>query len=265
MSRTSVDVDPATPVEIPRVPVPQAASPAVMKVQLNMEGDVIPGRWPQEEKSTFQELTTAADDSDVSDHVNDKIAYHFAELERDQAAAAVGLGMGGVSSNGMSSVTVTNLARGPIIVNHTELTPIMEASPRESMASENGEPIVTPCLISSHSNDVLSSPPPTRHSQTSKGTTSPASPAVSVHSVDKVRTSSLTSQAERLRSKFLNRKPSPEGSTTVDTGTMNVETLERKMKFENLIRSGETMKMTLTPTSLRSIEVLPLSPLLTVG
>lgn len=156
----------------------------------------------------------------------------------------------------MSSVTVTNITRGPIIVNRTELTPIMEAaSPRDSMASELGEPVVTPRLVHLPT-DVHSSPPPTRQSQSSnKGSTSPASPAVSVHSTEKARTSSLTSQAERLRNKFLNRKPSPERDLTVDTNATSSDQLERRMKFESLIRSGETMKMTLTPTSLRSIEV----------
>ena len=252
----SVDADSATPVEISRVPVPRATSPAIIKPPSSSGSDVIPrSGLKSEEKPTFQELTADADDSDYSaEHVNDKIANQFVELERDQAAA--GLALGDITSNGMSSVTVTNITRGPIIINHTELTPIMEAaSPRESMASEAGEPVVSPRLVY-HPNDVLSTPPPTRQSQCStKGPTSPASPAVSIHSVDKARTASLTSQAERLRNKFLNRKPSPERDLRVDTDATSSEKLERRMKFENLIRSGETMRMTLTPTSLRSIEV----------
>ena len=113
----------------------------------------------------------------------------------------------------MSSVTVTNITRGPIIINHTELTPIMEAaSPRESMASETGEPVIStlPRLSSIFRtiSTVVLHQPDNRNPQ--KLPTSPASPAVSIHSIDKARTSSLTSQAERLRNKFLNRKPSPE-------------------------------------------------------
>jgi hypothetical protein len=258
-SQLSVEFGPAVPVEIPCSPISQISSPAVVESQPNSDPQVIPGSWPTEGTPTFQNSTTSADDSDSSEHVNDRIANQFAELERDQATTTrVGLGLGDFTTNGMSTVTVTNLTRGPIVINHTELTPIMESSPRESMASETGEPIIStlPRHSSSRSNDIHNSPPPTRHSQSSKLATSPASPAVSIHSVDKTRTSSLTSQAERLRSKFLNRKTSTEGSFTYETEPGNPENLERRMKFEHLIRSGETMKMTLTPTSLRSIEVL---------
>jgi hypothetical protein len=255
----SVDEDPATPDEIPPVQVPRAASPTIVKPPSSSGSDVLPGRLSkgEERKSTFQELTTDTDDSDDSaEHVNDRIANQFAELERDHAA--VGFGLGDITSNGMSSVTITNITRGPIIVNRAELTPIMEAaSPRDSMASELAEPVVAPRLVHLPT-DVHSSPPPTRQSQSSnRGRTSPASPAVSVHSTEKARTSSLTSQAERLRNKFLHRKPSPERDLTVDTDAASSDQLERRMKFESLIRSGETMKMTLTPTSLRSIEVKP--------
>lgn len=258
-SRLSVDIESAMPVDIPCASIPQESNPEIVESQSDSDPQVIPGSWPTEGTSTFQSSTTAANDSDSSEHVNDRIANQFAELERDQATTTrVGLGLGDFATNGMSTVTVTNLTRGPIIINHTELTPIMESSPRESMASETGEPVIStlPRHSSSRSNDIHSSPPPTRHSQSSKLPTSPASPAVSIHSVDKARTSSLTSQAERLRSKFLNRKTSTEGSFTYETEPANPENLERRMKFEHLIRSGETMKMTLTPTSLRSIEVL---------
>jgi hypothetical protein len=252
--RASVDADPATPVEIPR-----AASPAIIKPPSPSGSGVSQGSWSkgEEEKSTFQDLTTNADDSDDSvEQFDDRIANQFAELERDQVA--VGLGLGDITTNGLSSVTVTNITRGPIIINHTELTPIMEAaSPRESMVSEPGEPVSPPSLVDIPK-DIHSSPPPTRQSQSSnRGPTSPASPAISVHSTERARTSSLTSQAERLRNKFLHRKASPERDLTVDTDAAGSEQFERRMKFEHLIRSGETMKMTLTPTSLRSIEVQP--------
>jgi hypothetical protein len=230
-----------------------------MKFQSDSETNVTPETLLQsEDKSTYRETKTPTEDSDVSsDNVHDKIADHFAELERDQAvASSFGHVIGDITSNGMSSVTVTNIVRGPIIVNHTELTPIIECSPRESMASEPGELATTPQLVSTRPNDVHGTPPSTRHSQSSKGATSSASPAVSIHSIEKARTSSLTSQAERLRNKFLNRKPQ-DANLTVETDLSNPEKVERRMKFESFIRSGETMKMTLTPTSLRSIEVNP--------
>ena len=92
----SVNEDPATPVEIPPVQVPRAASPAIIKPPSSSGSDVIPGRSSngKEGNSTFQELTTDTDDSDDSaEHVNDRIANQFAELERDQAAIRFGLGL----------------------------------------------------------------------------------------------------------------------------------------------------------------------------
>lgn len=261
LSPMSVEVEPATPVEIPRVHVPQAASPAVIKEispSVEPETDDIPGSWSKEKPSSFQELTAETDDTDgLSDHVHDRIADQIAELEKDRAeATTIGLSLGDITSNGMSHITVTNLSRGPIVINHTELTPILETSPRESIASDYVEP-VAPVVPRTRSNDKLESPTPTRHSSMSKKRPeTPNSPAFSTTSADRTRTSSLTSQAERLRSKFLTRKPSPDPDLTVDTSA-NPDKTERRMKFESLIRSGETMKMTLTPTSLRSIEVYP--------
>ena len=151
-----------------------------------------------------------------------------------------------------------------MIINHTELTPIMESSPRESMASEPASPIASLRLVSikSRSSDERS-PPGTRHSSHSgKGAGPPGSPAMSLDgATERARSSSLTSQAERLRSKFMNRngKASPDKELTVDTVAADPAKMERRMKFESLIRSGETMKLTLTPTTLRTIEVPPFS------
>jgi hypothetical protein len=184
--------------------------------------------------------------------VNDKIASQMAELERDRAS--VGLGLGDITTNGMSQVTVTNLSREPIILNRTELTPIMEtASPRESVASDLVEQMGTPRIVTPKVHAI--SPPPTRHSSSSKKrATSPDSPSSS-HSGERSRTASLTSQADRLRNKFLHRNRSPPRDLVVDTDAASPVILDRRNQFEDLIRSGETMKMTLTPTSLRSIEV----------
>jgi hypothetical protein len=210
------------------------------------------------------------DESDAasahSNHVNDRIVSHFRELEKEkQAAAAIGLGLGEYGTHEMSHITSTELyqGQGPMIINHTELTPIIESSPRESMASDSASPVASPRLVSvkSRSSDERS-PPSTRHSNHSgKGAGSPGSPAMSTHSAtERARSSSLTSQAERLRSKFMNRngKSSPDKDLTVDTVAADPAKMERRMKFESLIRSGETMKLTLTPTTLRTIEVRPL-------
>ena len=181
-----------------------------------------------------------------SDQVNDKIVHHFAELERDRASATAGQVLGDITQ-----VKVTNISREPIIVNHTELTPIMETSPRESMASDYAEQINNAHPASSK----RGSSPPITQSSSIKRPTTPVSPVVSIQSEDRARSASLTSQAERLRNKFLIRKASSESDSTAETSTTPGK-LERRMKFENLIRSGETMKMSLTPTTLRTIEVL---------
>ena len=158
-------------------------------------------------------------------------------------AAQVGLGLGDITTNGMSSVVIHNIVRGAPVYQHTELTPIMEHSDRESINAaqdDYAEPPVVP---------HKGSPPPTRQSNRSGKSPSRTD---SVHSVG-ARTSSLTSQAERLRNMFL-RRNSPERDLMVDTEACGPD-MEKRMRFESLIRSGETMKMTLTPTSLRSIEV----------
>lgn len=247
----------------------------VVKPDVTSEEDTeaLPGSWPREDESISQVngLAVEADESDGasahSNHVNDQIVSHFRELEKEKQAAAVqGLGLGDYDSNEMSHVAPTDiyLGQGPMIINHTELTPIMESSPRESMVSEPASPIASPRLVSmkSRSSDERS-PPGTRHSSHSgKGAGSTSSPALSMDGAnERARSSSLTSQAERLRSKFMNRsgKSSPDKDLTVDTVAADPAKMERRMKFESLIRSGETMKLTLTPTTLRTIEVPPLS------
>ena len=234
--------------------VPQAAASAIIQhsttTDSDDEPDVIPGSWPKDREEEKSEPSHSPSMS--FEDVNDKIASQMAELERDRAS--VGLGLGDITTNGMSQVTVTNLSREPIILNRTELTPIMEtASPRESMVSDVVEQMGTPRIVTPKIH--ATSPPPTRHSSSSKKrATSPDSPSSS-HSGERSRTASLTSQADRLRNKFLYRNRSPQRDLVVDTDPASPTTLERRSQFESLIRSGETMKMTLTPTSLRSIEV----------
>ena len=237
-------------------------------VSSDEESDVLPGSWPKEEEALSQvnSLAVEADVSDAasahSNHVNDRIVDHFRELEKEkQTAAAIGLGLGEYGNNEMSHVTPTELyqGQGPMIINHTELTPILESSPRESMASESASPRLV--SVKSRSSEDRS-PPSTRHSgHSAKGV---GSPVMSIHSTgDRARSSSLTSQAERLRSKFMHRngKMSPDKDLTVDTVAADPAKMERQMKFESLIRSGETMKLTLTPTTLRTIEALSISEL----
>lgn len=236
-------------------------------VSSDEESDVLPGSWPKEEGSVSQVDTLAVEPvvSDAasahSNHVVDKIVDHFRELEREkQTAAAIGLGLGEYGSNHISEVSPTELyqGQGPMIINHTELTPIMESSPRESMASESASPRLV--SVKSRSSEDRS-PPSTRHSSHSaKGVGSPGSSVMSTHSAaERARSSSLTSQAERLRSKFMHRngKVSPDKDLTVDTVAADPAKMERRLKFESLIRSGETMKLTLTPNTLRTIEVPP--------
>lgn len=269
VSHDSVDYDPPAEFEVPRVQVRQPATPTVMVFKSSLASDedseVLPGTWPKEEDSKPEEplsqvnhLAVEAEESDaasiVSNHVNDKIASQFAELEKEKhEAAMIGLGL---SEIGEISQTSSVLEQGPMIINHTELTPIIESSPRESMNSEFAHPVSNDVGNSgsrkSGSSDEMqnTSPPPTRHSyKSSKG-----SPAVSTHSGDRARSSSLTSQADRLRSKFMRGKAASE-DLTVDTASTDPAEVERRIKFEQLIRSGETMKLTLTPDSLRSIEV----------
>jgi len=237
--------DTPTPEPPKPTPSPREASDA--------ETNVLPGTWSKSDarlpltEDPIAEEESEEDASDAgSDHVNDRIANQFAELERDQAVAAqVGLGLGDITTNGMSSVVVHNLVRGAPVYPHTELTPIIEHSGRESIGSEV-EDYATPPVV-----PPKGSPPPTRQSQ---GSNRSPSRTNSTHSADR-RSSSLTSQAERLRNKFLNRKAPLDSDLTIETGSAGPEEIERKMRFESLIRSGETMKMTLTPTSLRSIEV----------
>ena len=253
----SADIDPATPVEIPRIEVPHAAAPALIRestVQSEDEPDNIPGSWPKDNEEKKPETSHS-----LSMSFDDKIASQMAELERDRTV--VGEGLGDITTNGMSQVTVTNLSRQPIILNRTELSPIMEASPRESMASDNIDQIVAPRVVTPITQ--VTSPSATRPSSSSKKRpSSPDSPS-SRHSGERSRTASLTSQADRLRSKFLYRNNSPQRELVVDTYAASPVERERSRQFESLIRSGETMKMTLTPTSLRSIEVhnLPFSVL----
>lgn len=252
----AVETDPISDMQIPKVSVHNTASPTPPGTEA--EEDSLPGSWPKQGKPTTATTPTntlappqvdSDADSIISNHVNDQIARQMRELDREQkVAATVGLGLQSVPPA---------TPQAPIYVNHTELTPIMEMSPRESMISETVEPVISSRVQSSKGRssdehkDVYGSPPPTRHSHSSAKV--PMSPTFSTHS-DKARTSSLTSQAERLRSKFLNRK-GPAEDLTVDTFAADPVKTERRMKFEHLIRSGETMKMTLTPTSLRSIEV----------
>jgi hypothetical protein len=224
--------------------------------QFEDDDESLPGSWPKQEMtSPINSLAVEADGSDaasmVSNHVNDQIAVQIAQIEKEQhSSPSEGLGFQGLS---------TYRSQESMYIAHTELTPIMEVSPPGSLASDAADVFVAGRLPSlSPDSDVKeahASPPPTRdsHSSSAKG---PASPQSSTHSNDRVRTSSLTSQAERLRNKFLNRKNATDVDLTVDTLAANPAKVERRMKFESLIRSGETMKMTLTPTSLRSIEVL---------
>lgn len=223
----------------------------------------IPGSWPTTLTSNSKTYLVEAEDSDASsqsNHVNDRIAKQFAELDRDtKAAATTGLGLGLVDDQGMSNVT-PSFYQGPMIINRTELAPIMESSPRESMASDH-EPAMVPRILTlkTRSNEEgardVYSPPPSHHShsQSMKSVNGPTSPAVSIKSLSRSRSSSLTSQAERLRNKFM-KTSSPERGN--DAEYIDPTKVEKRRKFESLIRSGETMKLTLTPTSLRSIEVL---------
>lgn len=248
----SASEDISSEVETPHTNVTPAAGPAVIikASPITTEVNTIPGSWPKDD-SVDQRLTPEPNESDAaSNHVNDRIAEHFAELEQQTAAISM---LGDITMNGMSQVTVTNIQRGPIIVNHTELTPILESnSARESMVLDD-EPQIAPRLMSlkSHSSEERVSRPHTGHSHSSSKDRS--SPAVSTHSNDRARSTSLTSQAERLRNKFMNRKAPPETDLTLDAVTVTKS--ERRMKYESLIRSGETMKMSLTPTSLRFLEV----------
>jgi hypothetical protein len=222
----------------------------------------IPGSWPTVDPIPTLPAATEADDSDTSsggNHVNDRIANQFAELEREtQAAAITGLGLGAVGES-FSQVTASNWSQGPMILNRTELTPIMESSPRESMASDI-EPATVPRILtlktrpsddSGMMRDLYGKSPPSQHSHT-LSVNGPTSPAVSIKSLSRSRSSSLSSQAERLRNKFM-QKSSPE--RTIDAEYIDPTKVEKRRKFESLIRSGETMKLTLTPNSLRSIEV----------
>ena len=257
VSIPSADEDTASELESTHINLPSAAGPAVIdeaaEPHAEDEHDSIPGSWPRDESVINTSAPEQYDSDAASNHVNDRIADHFAQLERDQQNAVIHQELGDITTNGMSHTTVTNLSRGPIIVNHTELTPILEsASPRESMGSD-AELYIAPRLMSlknrpNEEQAVYGSRPATGHSHSS----SRGSPAVSVHSGERARSTSLTSQAERLRNKLINRKISPEGDLTLD---MSPSKSERRMKYESLIRSGETMKMSLTPTSLRFIEV----------
>ena len=250
---TLADVNPAQPVEFSHVQVPLAVPPPTIIQDSTTESedepdapDAIPGSWPKDREEKQSESSHSPSMS--FDDVNDKIASQMAELERDRAF--VGLGLGDITTNGMSQVTVTNLSREPIILNRTELTPIMETSPRESVTSDTMEQMGTPRIITPKS--YVASPPPSSSSK--KRPTSPESLSSS-HSGERSRTASLTSQADRLRNKFLYRNRSPQRDLVVDTDAANPAIIDRRTQFESLIRSGETMKMTLTPTSLRSIEV----------
>jgi hypothetical protein len=222
----------------------------------------IPGSWPTVETIPTMPAATEAEESDISsggNHVNDRIAEQFAELERENHVAAItGLGLGAVGQIS-SQVTASNWSQGPMILNRTELTPIMESSPRESMASDV-EPATVPRILtlktrpsddSGKMRDMYGKSTPTQHSHT-LSVNGPTSPAVSIKSLSRSRSSSLSSQAERLRNKFM-QKSSPERS--VDAEYIDPTKVEKRRKFESLIRSGETMKLTLTPNSLRSIEV----------
>ena len=253
----STDIDPSAAVETEHIQVPQVTAPTIIEEPTTIadddddDADVIPGSWPKD-KDEEKKPEPGHSPSMSFEDVNDKIASQMAELERDRAS--VGLGLGDITTNGMSQVTVTNLSREPIILNRTELTPIMETtSPRESMASDLVDVMGTPSIVAAKTH--ATSPPPTRHSSTSKKRApSPDSPSSS-QSGERSRTTSLTSQADRLRNKFLNRNRSPQRDLVVDTDAASPAILDRRTQFESLIRSGETMKMTLTPTSLRSIEV----------
>jgi hypothetical protein len=243
--------------EHPTAPIQEAASSLLTisspRDVSDAESGLLSGSYPKSESAippTEYPIPEEEEESEAeSDHVNDRIANQFAELEKDQAIAAqVGLGLGDITTNGMSSVVVHNIVRSAPVYQHTELTPIMEHSDRESINAaqddyaqdDYAEPPIVPSK---------GSPPPTRQSNRSGKSPSRTD---SVHSVGG-RTSSLTSQAERLRNMFL-RRNSPERDLMVDTEASGPD-MEKRMRFESLIRSGETMKMTLTPTSLRSIEV----------
>jgi hypothetical protein len=241
--------------EQPTHPIQEAASsPLTISSPRDVsdaESGVLPGSYPKSEGGTppteYPIPEEEEEDSEAdSDHVNDRIANQFAELEKDQAMAVqVGLGLGDITTNGMSSVVVHNIVRGAPVYQHTELTPIMEHSDRESLNAgqdDYAEPPIVPSKAS---------PPPTRHSNRSGKSPSQTD---SIHSAGG-RTASLTSQAERLRNMFL-RRNSPERELMVDAED-GAPDMEKRMRFESLIRSGETMRMTLTPTSLRSIEVSP--------
>ena len=215
------------------------------------EPDVIPGSWPKDEDEKSPSESSHSPSMSFDD-VNDKIASQMAELERDRAS--VGLGLGDITTNGMSQVTVTNLSREPIVLNRTELTPIMETSPRESMVSDTVEQMGTPRIVTPKSH--VTTPLPTRHSSASKKRPTSPDSLSSSQSGERSRTASLTSQADRLRNKFLYGNRSSQRDLVVDTDAASPAVLDRRNQFESLIRSGETMKMTLTPTSLRSIEVI---------
>lgn len=237
-----VPSDPVRDLQISRAPKSR-------KTNEDEEEELLPGSWPKDGVPISNNLAVPHEESDASstrsNHVNDRIARQMKELERQHRPAPVGLGL--------SQSTISNPPQNASYVVHPELTPILESSPRDSMNVEaDSDFVISPRLQSSRTrNSDERSPPPTRHSNHSAKI--PMSPTFSTHS-DKCRTSSLTSQAERLRSKFLNRGGA-NGELTVDTVAADPTKMDRRMKFEHLIRSGETMKMTLTPTSLRSIEV----------
>jgi hypothetical protein len=262
--RQTLNEDPAP------VPPVVVTKPSVTSQETS---EALPGSWPNEDESISQvnSLAVEAEESDGasahSNHVNDQILSHFRELEREkQAAATKVLGLDEYDSNETSHLAPTDLyqGQGPMIINHTELTPIMESSPRESLASEPASPIASPRLVSmkSRSSDERSPPGTRQSSHSGKGAGSTGSIVLSTDGAnERARSSSLTSQAERLRSKFMNRngKSSPDKELTVDTVAADPAKIERRMKFESLIRSGETMKLSLTPTTLRTIEVPPFS------
>ena len=262
----SAEPEPVTEARALRIQLPQA-NPAVIVLKSttsNQEEDTdsLPGSWPKQDGLQVPEdRADGGDESDASSHVNDKIANQFAELERGQEAnAAIGLGFDNVPSHGMSTVTVRNLTHTPYVLTHTELTPIIEASPRESMASDYMETVngsrrngATTGWSTEETRERVASPPPMKSSN--KGLASPISPSGSIRSIGRTRSSSLSSQAERLRNKFMRKASVDEDSNIAEEEPPSPVRTQRRMKFESLIRSGETMKLTLTPNTLRVIEV----------
>jgi hypothetical protein len=247
VSTLSILDDVPSEVEVPTVTIRKTGPPTIIYRygQDQVENEELPS--PMDTVTPLMSpnsLYVETDDdvaSEASSHVIDKIASQIRELENEQySSPPVGLGL--------------YQTEEPIYVQRTELTPIMEVSDPGSLASEAAEPYIASRIASldAEMKDQHITPPPTR--QSSNSGRSPVSPQSSTHSIDRARTASLTSQAERLRNKFLKKSP-PEDDLTIDTGASDPAKIERRMKFENLIRSGETMKMTLTPTTLRSIEV----------